>query len=126
MTSNQILQLNALSTAVSAVAMLAFRGTLYRLFGADSPVLFDVIALGLLMYAGALLFVARAPLVGRRALMAFTFADGLWVAASALVLLLFWNELTPLARFLVIAAALVVDVFAMLQFRASQSLVASR
>ena len=79
------------------VAMLATRGTLYRLFGADSPI-FDVLAIGLLVYAGALVIVARAPLVGRRALMAFTFADGLWVVASAIVLLLFWTELTPLAR----------------------------
>ncbi len=77
------------------------------------------IAIGLLIYAGALVAVARAPLVGRRALMAFTFADGVWVVASALVLLLFWTELTPLARILVIAAAIVVDVFAMLQFRAA-------
>jgi hypothetical protein len=122
MTSNQILQLNALSTAASAVGMLAFRGTLYRLFGLDSPVVLDVIAMGLLIYAAALVVVARAPLVGRRALMAFTFADGLWVAASALVLLLFWNELAPLARILVIAAAVVVDVFAMLQFRAAGGL----
>jgi hypothetical protein len=119
MTSNQILQLNALSTAASAVAMLATRGTLYRLFGADSPVLFDVLAAGLLVYAGALVAVARAPLVGRRALMAFTLADGVWVVGSAIVLLLFWTELTPLARILVIAAAIVVDVFAMLQFRAA-------
>ena len=122
MTSNQILQLNALSTAVSATGMLAFRGSLYRLFGLDSPVLLDVVAIGLLIYAAALVVVARAPLVGRRALMAFTFADGLWVAASALVLLLFWNELAPLARILVIAAAVVVDVFAMLQFRAAGGL----
>src|SRR4029453_17942187 len=118
MTSNQILQLNALSTAASAVGMLAARGVLYRLFGLDSPVLFDVIAIGLLVYAGALVAVARAPMVGRRALMAFTFADGVWVVASAIVLLLFWTELTPLARILVIAAAIVVDAFAMLQCRA--------
>ena len=119
MTSNQILQLNALSTAASAVGMLAARGALYRFFGLDSPVLLDVIAIGLLVYAGALVAVARAPTVGRRALMAFTFADGVWVVASAIVLLLFWTELTPLARILVIAAAIVVDVFAMLQFRAA-------
>jgi hypothetical protein len=118
MTSNQILQLNAFSTAASAVAMLATRGMLYRLFGLGSPLLLDVIAIGLLIYAGALVLVARAPQVGRRALMAFTLADGVWVVASALVLLLFWTELTPLARVLVIAAALIVDVFAMLQFRA--------
>jgi hypothetical protein len=119
MTSNQILQLNALATAVSAVAMLATRGALYRLFGADSPMLFDVIAVGLLIYAAALVIVAREPLVGRRALMAFTFADGLWVAGSAIALVVFWTDLTPLARFLVIGTALVVDVFAMLQFRAA-------
>ena len=119
MTSNQILQLNALSTAASAVGMLAARGGLYRLFGLDSPVLLDVIAIDLLVYAGALVAVARAPMVGRRALMAFTFADGVWVLASAIVLLLFWTELTPLARILVIAAAIVVDLFAMLQFRAA-------
>ena len=119
MTSNQILQLNAVSTAASAVGMLAARGALHRLFGLDSPVLLDVIAIGLLVYAGALVAVARAPMVGRRALMAFTFADGVWVVASAIVLLLFWTELTPLARILVIAAAIVVDVFAMLQFRAA-------
>jgi hypothetical protein len=119
MTSNQILQLNALATTASAVAMLATRGTLYGLFGADSPMLFDVIAAGLLMYAAALAIVARETLVGRRALMAFTAADGLWVAGSAIVLLMFWAELTPLARILVITVALVVDVFAMLQFRAA-------
>jgi hypothetical protein len=119
MTSNRILQLNALSTAASALAMFATRGTLYRLFGADSPMLFDVIAAGLLAYAAALAIAAREPLVGRRALMAFTLADGLWVAGSAIVLLLFWNELTPPARILVIGVALVVDAFAMLQFRAA-------
>ena len=119
MTSNQILQLNALSTAVSAAAMLATRGTLYRLFGADSPMLFDVTAVGLLIYAAALVIVARETPVGRRTLMAFTCADGLWVAGSAIVLLLFWSELTPVARFLVIGTALVVEVFAMLQFRAA-------
>ena len=122
MTPNQILQLNAFTTAASAIGMLAFRGTLYRLFGADSPVLFDVIAVGLLLYAGALIVAARAPRVHRRALMAFTGADALWVAGSAIVLLLFWNQITPLARVLVIAAALIVDVFAMLQFRAAGGL----
>ena len=55
----------------------------------------------------------------RQALLAFTVADALWVAASALVLLLFWAELAGVARFLVIAVALVVEVFATLQFLAA-------
>ena len=57
--------------------------------------------------------------VSRQALIAFTVADGLWVAASAIVLLLFWTQLAPVARLLVIAAALLVEVFATLQFRAA-------
>ena len=57
--------------------------------------------------------------VNRGTLLAFTIADGMWVAGSAVVLVLFWNQLAPLARVLVIAVAVVVDVFAMLQFRAA-------
>jgi hypothetical protein len=51
--------------------------------------------------------------------MFFTVADALWVGGSALVLLLFWAQLTPLARFLVAAVALVVELFATLLFRAA-------
>jgi hypothetical protein len=51
--------------------------------------------------------------------MTFTIADGVWVMASALLLVLFWAQLAPLGRILVIAAALVVEVFATLQFRAA-------
>jgi len=43
----------------------------------------------------------------------------LWVVASAIVLLWFWADFAAVARFLVIAVALVVEVFATLQFRAA-------
>ena len=120
MTSHRILQLNAASTAACAVGLLATRGTLYSLFGLDAPILLDVLAVGLLVYAGALALAAHRQPVSRQALMAFTVADGLWVAASAVVLLLFWAELAPAARFLVIAVALVVELFATLQFLAAR------
>jgi hypothetical protein len=119
MTPNRILFLNAASTGACAVAMLAFRGTLHQLFGLDSPVFFDVLAVGLLVYAGALVAAARQPRVERRALMAFTAADGLWVAASVIVLLLFWGQWTPIGRVLVVGVAAVVEVFATLQYRAA-------
>ena len=57
--------------------------------------------------------------VDRPTLLAFTAADALWVAGSAVVLLLFWSQFTPLARTLVIVVALAVDVFATLQYRAA-------
>ena len=119
MTSHRILQLNAISTAACAVAMLAARGILPALFGLDGPALLDVLAVGLLAYAGMLAAAANRRPVTRQALLAFTVADVLWVVASAIVLLLFWPELTAVARFLVIAVALVVEVFATLQYLAA-------
>ena len=92
MTSHRILQLNAVSTAACAVAMLVTRGTLCSFFGLPAPILLDVLAIGFLVYAGALAFAAQREPVSRRALMAFTVADGLWVAAS-IVMLLFWVSL---------------------------------
>jgi hypothetical protein len=47
------------------------------------------------------------------------------VVGSAVVLVLFWTELAPLARLLVVAVALVVEVFATLQFRAAGRVMAS-
>jgi hypothetical protein len=119
MTPHRILQANALSTAACAAGILATRGTLPSLFGLSTPVLFDVLAVGLLAYAGALAAAARRQPVGRQTLMAFTAVDAAWVAGSAIVLLLFWTRFAPFARLLVIAVAFVVEALAILQFRAA-------
>jgi hypothetical protein len=119
MTSHRILQLNAISTAACGLVMLATRAHLHTLFGLDAPILLDVIAVGLMVYAGALACAALRQPVSQRALLFFTVADVIWVVASALVLLFFWAQLTLVARLLVIAVALVVEVFATLQFRAA-------
>ena len=66
-----------------------------------------------------LAFAAQRRPVTRQALIAFTVADVLWVVASAIVLVLFWAQFAAVARWLVIAVALVVEVFATLQFRAA-------
>ncbi len=120
MTSHRILQLNAFATAASALVMFATRGSLHALFGLETPILLDVVAAGFLMYAVVLAWAAARRPVARHALMAFTLADGMWVAASAIVLVMFWAEFAPLARLLVIAVGLVVEVFATLQFRAAR------
>src|SRR5262245_2505393 len=118
--AHRILQLNAVSTAACALGMLATRGTLHTLFGLDTPVLLDALSVGLLAYAGALWFAAGRQTVSRQALLAFTMADVLWVAASLAVLLGFWSQLAPVARFLIVAVGLVVEIFATLQFRAAR------
>ena len=120
MTPHRILQLNAAATAASGLVMLATRKLLPSLFGLETPVLLDLIAIAFLGYAAVLAFVAHRHPVSRGALMTFTAADAAWVLASAVLLLAFWNQLTFVGRFLVIAVALVVEVFATLQFRAAK------
>jgi hypothetical protein len=119
MNAHRILQINALSTSVSASAMLAARGGLYPLFGLGSPLLLDVVAVAFLVYAAALVVAARQRPVDPRALIVFSIADGAWVVASAIALVLFWAQLHPFGRVLIIAVALVVEVFATLQYRAA-------
>ena len=119
MTSNRILQINATATAATGLAMLAARGFLPPLFGLGSPILLDLIAIFFLVYAAALFFFAARPQVERPALLAFAAGDAAWVVGSAIVLLMFWPQLTPIARVLIIGVAIVVDAFAMLQFRAA-------
>jgi hypothetical protein len=119
MASHRILRLNAISTAASAVGMLASRGTLYTFFGLDTSLLLDALAVGLLLYAGALYVAAQWQPVTRAMLLAVSAADASWVIGSVVVLLLFWSQLTPVGRSLVIAAALVVEAFATLQYRAA-------
>jgi hypothetical protein len=120
MTSNRILQINATATAATGLAMLAARGFLPPLFGLGSPLLLDLVAIFFLAYAAGLFYFAARPHVERGALLTFAAADGAWVVGSAIVLLMFWPQLTPIARVLIVAVAIVVDVFAMLQYRAAQ------
>ena len=120
MTPHRILWTNALSTAATATLMLAARGALHPLFGLDTPRLLDATAALFLLYAGALVIAASRPEVSRAALMAFAFTDAAYVAASAVVLVLFWTQIPPVGRALVFAVALVVEVFAILQFRAAR------
>lgn len=119
MTARQILSFNAVATAVSAIAMLATRSLLAPLFGLATPLLLDVVAVAFLGYAGVLTVAAARRPVPRAALLTFAAADAAWVLVSAVVLVLFWSQLTPIARVLIVAVALFCEVAATLQFRAA-------
>ena len=119
MTARQILLFNAVATAVSAVVMLATRDILAPLFGLGTPLLLDAVAIGFLAYAGVIAVAARSNPVSRGALLSFAAADAAWVVLSAAILLLFWADLTPIARTLIIAVALCCAVASTLQFRAA-------
>ena len=119
MASHHILWVNSIATAGCGLGVLVGRSWLYPMFALSTPALLDVIAAGLLVYAAALTYAARRTQIDRVTMLVFAAIDTLWVVGSAAVLLLFWMQLAPLARLLVIAVAVVVEVFATLQFRAA-------
>lgn len=122
MTARRTLLANASFTAVSAVVLIAAREALHPLFALSSPSLLTSIGLILLLYAGTLGIEARRQPPQRYALLTAAVLDVGWVVASIIVLLLAWPALSPGGRALIIAAALIVEVFALLQFRASRTI----
>lgn len=122
MTARRTLLANASFTAVSAVVLIAARNALYPLFGLSSASLLTAIGVALLLYACSLALAARPNPPLRQVVVTAAWLDAGWVVASAIVLLLAWSALSPAGRILIIAAALVVEAFAFLQFRASRTL----
>ena len=120
MNAHRILQWNAVTTAISAAAMIIARPILYPLFGLSSPLWLDVATIVFVAYAAALLFVVRRPVVSRLELLAFTIGDGLCFAAGLVVLIVFWSNLAPLGRALIAITTMVVDGFAVAQYRAAR------
>jgi hypothetical protein len=118
--ANRIVFTNAIATAASGVLMLAARAILYPYFGLGSPLLLDAIAVGFIVYAGVMAAAASRPMMSRLTLMTLAAADASWVVFSAGVLIVFWSQLDPIGRALIVAVALVVEAFATLQFAAAR------
>jgi len=121
-TAGRTLLANASFTAASAVFIFIARERLYPLFALESPSLLAAIAAGLLLYAGSLAVAARREPPDRRALFTAAALDAGWVVGSAIVLAAAWTQLAPAGRGLLIAAALIVEVFATLQYRVARSI----
>lgn len=120
MTARRTLLANASFTAVSALVLITAREALYPLFALSSPSMLTAIGVALLVYAGTLVIEARREPPQRHALLMAAALDAGWVVGSAIVLVLAWPSLAPAGRTLIIVAAIIVEVFAWLQFRASR------
>lgn len=120
MTARSIMLANASFSGVSAVFIFVGREWLHPLFALESSALLVAIAAGLALYAGSLALEARRE-PDRRALLTAAILDAGWVVGSAIVLIAAWTHLEPAARVLLIAAAIIVEIFATLQYRLARS-----
>jgi hypothetical protein len=119
MTPARILQFDALASAGCALALIVAGAWLAPHFGLASPALLQSVGVALLGYVALLVWTSRRPAIERSQLLAFAAADVLWVVGSAALLVLFWGEMTVLARTLIVAVALVVEAIGVLKYVAA-------
>lgn len=121
LTARHTLLIDAAATTATAILMLAGRTRLYPAFGLESPAVLDLAAIAFLIYAAVIALAARRG-VSRTVVMTTAAANAGYVAASVAVLVMFWSELPPTGRALIVIVALAVEAFAMLQFSAARFL----
>ena len=120
LTPRTAILIDAAATTATALLMFATRGVLYPYFGFTSPWLLDLTAAAFIVYAAIIALVARQPVVSRTALFTIAGANIAYVAASLLLLVTFWNELPAVGRVLIVAVALAVEAFALVQIAAAR------
>ncbi len=119
-TAHRAVLIDAAATTASAVLLLAARSMLYPFFGLSSPLLIDLSAVAFIAYAAIIGLVARREVISRAALLTIVGANVAYVLASIVLLVMFWGQLHPIGRALILAVALAVEAFAALQFVAAR------
>ena len=110
-----VLRANAALALIGGTALLIDAGPIATLTGGFSPLALAILG-ALCVVAAALCWRASAgDTLGRRIAWAVAIVDVDWVIASAVILFTGWLPLTDAGWWLVLAQALVVDVFAAAQ-----------
>ena len=120
LTAHTAVLIDAAATAATALLIIAARGMLYPYFGLDSPMVLDITAAAFIVYAAIIALVAKQPVISRTTLMTIVTANVAYVVASMALLVMLWAEMHAVGRTLVVAVALAVEAFAMLQFMAAR------
>ena len=112
-----VLRLNAANSAVCGLLLIVFADSFAETLGTGYPGWVRLVGVALLAFAGLLLWIAAGDRDRLRSQTPAVIAgDAGWVVASIVTLLLGWFSGVGIA--LVIGMALVVDTFALLQWRA--------
>ena len=122
LTAPSTLWIDAAATTATAVLMLALRSLLFPYFGLSSALPLDLVAAAFIVYAVVVARVAARPATSRVALMTVAGANIVYVVTSLALLATFWSQMHPIGRVLIVAVALAVELFAVLQITAARRL----
>ena len=111
-----ILYANAIFSTLSGLEFALASKFTTNLIGVDnSPVIFDL-GLALIGFGLFLFYKASRPVITREFVLFIIIADSLWVLSSILFLLTSWVPFTLEGKWVVGIKAIIVDIFAGLQF----------
>ena len=107
---------NALFSGTSGLVALLAAQSLAAFTGIESPSIFVVLGIVLILYAVDLWWVASRETINRHLAWAAILLDVLWVIGSVAILLFGWLPLTVAGSWTIALLAEVVAIFAVLQF----------
>jgi hypothetical protein len=96
--------------------MIADAGPLAQITGVGAPIVFYILGVGLIIFAGGIILNVLRPQLNIKETWAIIIGDISWVAASIALLLLFPSLLSSTGHALVIGIAAIVAGFAVAQF----------
>jgi len=110
------LQADSAVSLLAGLLLIADAAPIAAFSGLPWPLALEVIGAGLLGYAAVMFLGARRASIDQRLALGCVIADTAWVAASALILLAGWPQLTTAGFWAVLALADVGALFAVLKF----------
>jgi hypothetical protein len=114
------LQANGIFSSLGGVMLIAGTVPITAFLGLQTPIILIVAGIVTLLYAVSLFLTAARPSINRRTGMTYALLDSAWVVASVLILFTGWLPLTTEGKWAVGLVALLVAIFAELQFLGSR------
>ncbi|MBT3313875.1 MAG: hypothetical protein HN390_04600 [Anaerolineae bacterium] len=111
-----ILYANAIFCGVSGLIFAIASKSVSAFLGLDASGIILALGIGLIIYAEFIYIFAKRPAILRNFVLFAIIADSLWVLGSILLLITNWVPFTVQGKWLIGIIAIIVDIFAALQF----------
>ena len=116
---------NALFSTLSGLTFIIFNQSLAELIGIDVPIIYQIIGVGLLGFAGFVAWVGTRNRINTFLAAMISIADFAWVAGTLVLILLAFGVLQPTGILMLLVIAGIVLFFALLQLQGISSVYAA-
>jgi hypothetical protein len=117
MTLSQVLRSNATFSLLTGLAALAMPDYFCRNFALSNPLIFQLLGAALLFFAATVFYAAVNPFDKPKQVLWIVIQDGVWVAASAAIVLFRLFDMSDLAYISISIIALIVATFGYFQYK---------